>query len=268
MKKLLRGLLYGLAAVVGLLLVMTIVGRTFRTAASPPKVIHGKVMATRNLFTYVYGARAGGQTVLFDAGIDEEGKALDVLLGGLQASRDTVSDIFLSHGHFDHVAAASPRCTHARIHVGQPDVDLLAHRVKTTPTAARWLSYMIPVGPIEATHPVRERSEFVLADGSKVTAIPFAGHTLGSYLYVYDGVLFAGDSLQINGDHLDFAMPPFSVDNNANHQNAARLAELLGDLKVDVVCTGHQGCTPEPASPTAESPASAMLKELIARAKG
>ena len=44
------------------------------------------------------------------------------------------------------------------------------------------------------------------------------------------------------------------------------LAELLGDLKVDVVCTGHQGCTPPP-SPSGESPATAMLKDLIARAK-
>lgn len=267
MRKLLRGLLYTLAGFVGLMLIMAIVMRTFRTAASEPKVIHGRVMATRNLFTYIYGVQAGGQAVLFDAGIDEEGKAMDVLLSGLHASRDTVADIFLSHGHFDHVAAASPSCSHARIHVGQPDVDMLAHRVPTIPAPARWLSKIVPVGAIEATHPVRERAEFVLADGSKITAIPFAGHTPGSYLYVYEGVMFAGDSLQIHGDHLEFAMSPFSVDPDANRRNAARLAELLGDLKVDVICTGHQACTPAP-SPSGESPATAMLKELISRAKG
>lgn len=266
MRKVLRGLVYVFAGFVGLVIILTIVARTFRGAATSPKVIHGRVMATRNLFTYMYGVQAGGQTVLFDAGIDEEGRALDVLLGGLHASRDTVADIFLSHGHFDHVVAAVPSCTRARIHVGQPDVDMMALRAPTIPTLARWLSHMLPPPAIEATHPVRERAEFVLADGSKVTAIPFAGHTPGSYLYVYEGVMFAGDSLQIYGDHLEFAMSLTSVDMVANRRNAARLAELLGDLKVDVVCTGHQGCTPPPSS-SGESPATAMLKDLIARAK-
>ena len=40
----------------------------------------------------------------------------------------------------------------------------------------------------------------------KVVALPFPGHTPGSYLFVFDGVLFVSDSIQISDGKLDFAM--------------------------------------------------------------
>ena len=72
-------------------------------------------------------------------------------------------------------------------------------------------------------------------------------------------MLFAGDSMQIEGGKLDFCMPSFSRDPAANKRNIANLKTQLGELPVDVVCTGHQGCT-------APGDGQRLLDDLIARA--
>ena len=230
--------------------------RLMRTGYKPPVAVRGQIFRLRNFFTEIYGARAGGKVVLFDAGIDTEGHALDALLAELHATRDDVSDVFLTHGHFDHVAA-SPLCSKARIHVGAPDVDLLAKRDPNVPFAGRWFGRILPVGPITATDPYVGRVELPV-DGGKVIAIPLPGHTSGSYVLYYDRVLFAGDSMQIEGGKLDFCMPSFSLDPAANKKHIANLKAQLGDLPVDVVCTGHQGCITVDGQK--------LLDELIARA--
>lgn len=231
--------------------------RVMRDGYQPPVVVRGQILRLRNFFTEIYGVRAGDKVALFDAGVDTEGRALDALLAELHATRDDVSDVFLTHGHFDHVAA-SPLCKKARIHVGSDDVDLLAHRAQIPVAAGRWLSRILPVGPITATDPYVGRMELPLG-GGKVTAIPLPGHTPGSYVLFYDGVLFAGDSMQISDGKLQFCMASFSVDPAANKRNIANLKSALGGFAVDVVCTGHQGCT-------APGDGQRLLDDLIARA--
>src|SRR3954465_13897130 len=117
---------------IGIALCLTVVAvvvacRILRHSTSPPEII-GRVQRERNLFTDIYGARAGGGIILFDAGVDPEGGALDRLLQTLGATRAAVRDVFLTHGPFDPVAA-SPLCTRAKIRVGEPDVEFLAQRV-------------------------------------------------------------------------------------------------------------------------------------------
>ena len=253
MKKVLVGLVL-------LPVILVFAMRSLRGTTMGIKTIHHDIVRSRNLFTEMYGARVGGQIILFDAGIDGQGRALDRLLRELKGSRDDVSDVFLSHGHFDHVAA-SPLCPKAHIRVGQADVDLLAHRVEHEPAAARWFSRVLPVGPITATDPLPGRVEIPVGDsGRSVTAVPVPGHTPGSYLYFFDGVLFAGDSLQIDGDKLEFAMGAFSMDLDSNKRSIGALKSQISGLSIAVVCTGHQGCTPEGRG-------AAMLDELIARAR-
>ena len=68
--------------------------------------MRGQSWRLRNFFTEIYGVRVGDKVILFDAGVGTEGRALDALLGALNARRDDVSQVFLTHGHFDHVAAS------------------------------------------------------------------------------------------------------------------------------------------------------------------
>jgi glyoxylase-like metal-dependent hydrolase (beta-lactamase superfamily II) len=245
-----RKLLIALGVIIALPLATVIAMRAMRHKYDPPVPVHGRLYRLRNLFTEIYGARVGDHVVLFDAGIDDEGPALDALLTALHAGRDDVSDVFLTHGHFDHVQA-SPLCKKARIHVGAADVAMLAGRARTEPFMPRLLSRILPPPLIEADAPYAG-GELPLPDGSKVTAIPLPGHTPGSHLLLFDGVLIGGDSLQISHDELTWADPLFSADMEANRRNI-RALKLTG---VEMVCTGHQGCIGE---------GQRHLDELIAR---
>ena len=232
--------------------------RLGRHSSEKPVAVKPGIFRVRNLFTDLYGARIGDQAVLFDAGVDEAGAALDVLLGALSVARDQVEHVFLTHGHFDHVAAA-PLCTRAKIHVGAPDVELMAHRVRAEPLMPRMMGHIFAVPAIESNAPFGGPTAIPLANGKELFATPLPGHTPGSYLLVYDGVMFAGDALQIDGDKLDFAISLFSSDMDADRRGVAGLKNALGGRVIDTVCTGHQGCTPA-------GKGGAMLDDLIARA--
>ena len=232
--------------------------RIARRATSTPEPL-GRVQRERNLFTDIYGARAGGGVILFDAGVDPAGGALDRLLRTLGATRADVRDVFLTHGHFDHVAA-SPLCTRAKIRVGEPDVEFLAQRVPmVAPVAGKILHALFPVPPVDATDALVGRVDVQVGE-DKVIAIPTPGHTAGSYVFIFDKMMFAGDSLIIDGDKLDFAMPAFSVDPPANRRSIAALADALSGVDVQTICTGHMGCTPPGRG-------AAMLVALLERAR-
>jgi glyoxylase-like metal-dependent hydrolase (beta-lactamase superfamily II) len=232
---------------IGIALCLTVVAivvgcRILRHSTSPPEII-GRVQRERNLFTDLYGARAGGGVILFDVGVDPEGGALDRLLGGLGATRSDVREVFLSHGHFDHVAA-SPLCAHAKIRVGAPDVEFMAQRAPYVGTFnVKMVRALFPVPPVIATDPIVGRVEIPVGE-DRVLAIPTPGHTPGSYVFVFDKTLFAGDSMVIDGDKLGFAMASFSVDPASNKRSLAALADALAGVNVETVCTGHMGCTP------------------------
>jgi glyoxylase-like metal-dependent hydrolase (beta-lactamase superfamily II) len=240
-------------------LLLALVLRLSRHQAGAPSPAAAGVVRVRNVFTDLYGVRVGDRLAIFDAGIDGEGHALDALVTALGGSgRDAVADVFLTHGHFDHVAA-SPLCRRARIHLGRGDVAMLAGRAPAQPPAAGWFSFIGPSGPIEADAPLDGAVTLPLGEGKVVVALPLPGHTPGSYVYLYEGVLLAGDSLQINGDRLELAVGFVSVDLAQIRRGVAHLREALAGRPVDMVCTGHQGCTPPGRG-------AAMLEELMARA--
>jgi hydroxyacylglutathione hydrolase len=232
--------------------------RILRHRTSPPEQL-GRVQKERNFFSDLYGARTSAGVIVIDAGIDTEGGALDRLLGSLGATRSDVREVLLTHGHFDHVAAA-PLCVHARIRVGAPDVEFMAQRAPMIgPLAARLLRDLLPVNPVQATDPLIGRVEIPVGE-DKVLAIPLPGHTPGSYVFVFDKILFTGDSLTVDGDKLGFAMGPFTIDRDGNRRSLGDLAAALQGVDVQRVCTSHQGCTPA-------GTAAAMLKGLSERAK-
>ena len=100
----------------------------------------------------------------------------------------------------------------------------------------------------------------MVAGGRSVLAVPFAGHTPGSMLYLYDGVLFAGDSMNFEKDKLTTAFAPFSVDTKKNKENIAALPSLVKLDDVKVVCTAHGGCSPE-------ADTRRLLDEIVKKAK-
>jgi len=92
-----------------LLLAVAIAGiavRRMRHGADDPELVTPNLVHEHNFITDLYVMRSGDRVIAFDAGVDPEGRALDRALAAIGARRDDVTDVYLSHAHFDHVAAA------------------------------------------------------------------------------------------------------------------------------------------------------------------
>ena len=236
--------------------------RVGRHKFDPPAAVRGSVAGVHGQVSDFFGARtADGKVILFDAGADPEGRGLDALLGKLGAKREDVTDIFFTHGHGDHIAAA-PLVPKARLHGGIGDSDMMSKRGPVMPNFARFMGIVLPVPAVMLTDAFLGKADVPVGGGAaKVVAVPFPGHTPGSMIYLYDGVLFAGDSMNFEKDKLTAAFAPFSVDTKQNRVNIAALPTLLPLDDVKVVCTAHGGCTPE-------SDTRKLLDDLMGKVKG
>jgi glyoxylase-like metal-dependent hydrolase (beta-lactamase superfamily II) len=191
----------------------------------------------------VVAARVGSKVVLFDAGMDEQGRGVDALLRFMKASRGDVSDIFITHGHPDHIAAVH-LFPAARVHAGAADAGWMAGAERPTLLLPRLMTAIMPSVSARLTDPLEGVTEVKLEGGKVVRCLPAAGHTPGSYVYLYDGVLIVGDIMRLTNDRL--AALPGPVDNNPqqNRQAVKALKPLLKDAQVDFVSTAHGGTTP------------------------
>lgn len=224
------------------ILVAARVVRSRRTQTDVAHRVAPAVWQVRNFLSDVYGARVDEQAVLFDAGLDRDGHALDELLRGMRAGRADVSDIFLTHAHADHAAGAG-LFPNARVHIGARDAGMLAQREAARPLVPLLFGVLLAAPGVRATNLLDRRAAVSIGSGRSVLALPFPGHTAGSFLYLYDGVLFTGDSILMDRGSLSRANPNHSVDPEENARNIARLTTLLGGARVDLVCTGHMGCS-------------------------
>ena len=237
-------LLYTWLALLAFLIVAISFVRHGRHQFDAPELVRGAVWRVHGQVSDFYAVRAGDHVLLFDSGADPEGRGLDAVLAALHARRDDVADVFLTHGHGDHVGAA-PLLTRARIHAGKGDVDMMAQKSPMVPLLARYMRFVLPTPAVTVKDALTARSEIPVESPENVLAIPFPGHTAGSTIYFYAGVLFVGDALNLEKDKLTLAFPPFTVDSRLNRRNVAALATFLPLDQIHVVCTGHSGCTPE-----------------------
>ena len=80
-------------------------------------------------------------------------------------------------------------------------------------------------------------------DAKKVEAFPIPGHTPGSYAFLYDGVLFVGDAMIFKQGRLDPAIKLFDAHPAENKAAIRQLQKQIENEEIDIICTGHGGCT-------------------------
>jgi glyoxylase-like metal-dependent hydrolase (beta-lactamase superfamily II) len=226
------------------------------------------VGATNAMNIGLFAARTapGPHVIVFDAGLDPQGRPIDVLLAALGASRDDVTDVFLTHGHPDHIAgvAVLPK---AHVHIGAPDVPLAAGQIQAQALLPMVFGKLVGNPPVTANAPMSGPISFPVGggDASKVVkAIPVPGHTPGSYVFLYDGVLIAGDIMQLKQGRLDTTMRLADPNPAQNKASIISLKQQLANETVDVVCTAHGehgGCTPKGLGKT-------LLDDLVQRLGG
>jgi hydroxyacylglutathione hydrolase len=237
--KVLVGVLVALFLVV---VAVSIALRVARGKAGAPVEVAPGVWGVEAGGAWAYAVREGEGALLVDAGADPAGKGLDLLLGKLSIGRSAVREVFITHGHFDHVAGAAlfPK---ARVYTGAADADLASGKEPPAALAARILGALAPVPRAPVSARLEERTAVAEPSGEVVVAVPIPGHTPGSFAYLAKGVLFLGDAVVLDGGKL---MPPpsaFTLDEAANRRSLAALAKLADALAYDVVCTGHGGCS-------------------------
>ena len=76
-------------------------------------------------------------------------------------------------------------------------------------------------------------------------AFPIPGHTAGSYAFLYDGVLFVGDAMIFKQGRLDPAIKLFDAHPEENKAAIRQLQKQIENEEIDIICTGHGGCTPK-----------------------
>jgi len=193
----------------------------------------------------VYLARAGDGVIAIDLGWWGSRGAVSDALRELGATPAQVTDVFLTHSHRDHVGAWR-LMRRSRFHVSESERSLLfgdrefrgwiprlAERVKSSGSP----------GPNDvAVHAFAADTTFVFGlDTLRAFVVP--GHTAGSAVYLFRGVLFLGDAATYTpwGGYGP-ARRNYSDDARTGAASLAALWERLPPTAVKYVCTAHAHC--------------------------
>jgi glyoxylase-like metal-dependent hydrolase (beta-lactamase superfamily II) len=237
--------LFVLAIIVAILAGAATIGlRVARGKPSGVEEVKPGIVAVSSVSSYVYAAKVGGKVILFDAGADPAGSPIDAALGWLHAGRSDINDLFLSHGHGDHSAGASS-LGHIRVRLGAGDTALAEKKVAPEALAGRLFTLAMAFPAVTPTDPLTGPATIDVGDGKKVKAFPIPGHTPGSYAYLYDGVLFVGDAMIFKQGRLDPAIKLFDAHPDENKASIRALQKQIENEEIDIICTGHGGCTPK-----------------------
>lgn len=173
----------------------------------------------------------GGSLALVDAGYDRTGAAVLRELGRRGAGVDAVKAVLLTHGHIDHIGAAS-LFPDAEVMALSEDVDLAEGRARSRGA----LSGLLPANDtgVKVTRNLSDGESFGLGGRSvRVFAVP--GHTPGSAAFLIDDILFLGDSAFSGRDgRIIAASRPFTDDFKQSRRSVGMLAARLEREKLPV----------------------------------
>jgi len=190
----------------------------------------------------VFMVRTGGDSViLFDCGEDREAKVVLAELKRLGLDRGAVKDIFLTHGHPDHVGGCG-QFPGANVYTMVAERPLVEGKVAPRSPFAR---VMGPLGDraIKTTVPMSE-GQIVRAGSVTVRAMGLPGHTAGSAAFLVVGDLILGDAaVATSGRGIRPAEWLFSDDKPAAIRSLKRLALQLEaeGAPINAVAFSHSG---------------------------
>lgn len=195
----------------------------------------------------IYVARTSDGVLAIDLGWWGSEGALTRALLDLGASPSDVDAVFLTHSHRDHIGAWR-LVRHARFHVAVPEYSRLvgdtAHGGWIPRLADQILpSDLPPPGELNVQAFARDTSFVLGADTVRAYLVP--GHTAGSVVYLFRGILFLGDAATYSRrDGFGPARPGFSDDASSAADNLDRLWSRIPMESVRYVCTAHARCVP------------------------
>lgn len=126
-----------------------------------------------------------------DAIVIDPGADLTLIQDALHRMDAVCRLILLTHGHFDHILAVGDlrAPNHAPVCIHEADAHLLTER--------DMFSALIPSDPrpFDPAEFVFTKEGAYTAAGFEFYVMPTPGHTPGSVCYIFDGLMFTGDTL-------------------------------------------------------------------------
>jgi glyoxylase-like metal-dependent hydrolase (beta-lactamase superfamily II) len=185
---------------------------------------------------YAWIVRTPHGAVLVDAGLDATGTAIIAELKAEGVEPRQVQAVLITHGHPDHYAAARLFET-ATVAVGSADVAMIRGDKTHYSAFGRVIGSVMPLPsapPVIAALRGGEQLEF---DGASFRVIATPGHSPGSVMFLYQDVLFTGDSLMRKKDGVAIVPSFFSEDARRNRDSL----RALETLTFDKIADGHAG---------------------------
>lgn len=123
--------------------------------------------------------------------VDPGGDCSGILAHLESSGLEDVTHILLTHGHFDHIAAAAElkRATGAKVCIHERDLGMLKSSRESLAAMAG-----LHIQPCEADI-VLHGGETIETAGMDVHVLHTPGHSGGSVCYITEGVMFSGDTL-------------------------------------------------------------------------
>jgi hydroxyacylglutathione hydrolase len=195
----------------------------------------------------IYLARVPNGLIAIDLGWWGAERSVRRALRTLRASPTDVGDVFLTHSHRDHVGAWR-LVRHSRFHLAaaerSPFVGQGRHRGWIPRTIERLKRSSLP-RPGEVDVRTFSRDTTFIFGRDTLYAFIVPGHTAGSSVYLFRGVLFLGDAATYTR-WSGFAPARRGYSDNAATaaQNLEALWARLPPASVRYVCTAHAKCSP------------------------
>jgi len=224
-----------------ILLLMMVIGSAW-LFSKMPKTGPGRIQLTSTAVgiktgnSYAWIIKTASGALLIDSGMDSQGKAIIAELQSMNLKPDDVHTILLTHGHGDHWKGclAFPK---AKIIVDKQDIALIRGERKPKGMLPAFFDKVIPKKKPPAVLHELPDSEILTVDGETFTVIHLPGHTSGSIAFLWNDILFSGDSLMGTSEGADAAPAMFSDDHELNRQSLKKLLPIQFKKAAD----GHTG---------------------------
>jgi len=160
-----------------------------------------------------------------DAVVIDPGDDAEAIIAEIQGRGLRLTDILLTHGHADHIAATERlrEAFGAKVHIHSAD----AYRLEQ-PDVGEAVYVGTKFGPFQADETV-EQGDVIQAAGLRFEVLHTPGHTEGGVCYLVGDAMFTGDTLFLQSiGRTDFA----GSDPRAMGRSLELLRGLEGDYRV------------------------------------